>query len=194
MATPVNDFSPAISQSITIPEGSSQTAIPVTIVGDTIPELDENLIAILNTVEIIGESVDSSATGPLLGAITETAVVISVNDDPYGKFYLFASNGESEVRVIEAENFGITLIIERRGGTLGDVQVNWDVISGIAEEGEDYAGRFVVVRRGACLWGGRHDCEGGELLSWGGEHACGWWVVIVGRGSMHVRLGHTYKC
>ena len=134
------DFITAFSDTITIPEGSSKAAVPVTIVGDTIPELNESLIVTLSSVEVIGGSFEGSNTVLQLGAITEPIVVILESDDPHGEFYLFAGSGESEIQVPELGNLAITLTVERRGGTIGDVQVSWAVVSATAQEGEDYAG------------------------------------------------------
>ena len=140
VATVGNDFSPATGDSIILPDGSSSGAIPVTIVGDTLAELNESLIVTLTAVELVAEG---SGGGPQLGAITEAEVVILENDDPHGKFFLFGSNGEDVIRVRETPDFGVSLTIERRGGTLGDVQVSWAVVSGIATEGLDYAGGYL---------------------------------------------------
>lgn len=134
-----NDFSPATGDSIIIPDGFNSAAIPVTIVGDALAELNESLIVTLNAVELVEEV---SGGGAQLGAITEAEVVILENDDPHGKFFLFGSNGEDVIRVRETRDFGVSLTIERRGGTLGDVQVSWAVVSGIATEGLDYAGEY----------------------------------------------------
>ncbi len=67
-------------------------------------------------------------------------MVILESDDPHGRFYLFAGSGDSELQVPEVDSLGVTLTIERRGGTIGDVQISWAVVSGIAVEGEDYGG------------------------------------------------------
>ena len=140
VATLGNDFSPATGSSIIIPDGASTAAIPVTIVGDTLSELNESLIVTLTAVELVIDSRESFGSGPQLGAITAAEVVILENDDPHGQFFLFGSNGEDVIRVRETQNFGVSLTVERRGGTIGEVQVSWAVVSGIATEGQDYAG------------------------------------------------------
>ena len=140
VATLGNDFTPTID-AIIIPEGSNQSAIPITIIGDTTPELNESLIVVLTSVEVVR---GGSMGGALLGAISETTVVIFENDDPHGLFYLVASNGRSEIRVREPVgfDFGVTLRVERRGGTIGEVQVRWEVVGGSATEGLDFAGLY----------------------------------------------------
>lgn len=151
VASPGTDFLTALSATFTIPEGLDESAVPVTIIGDTIPELNETLIVTLLAVEVVGGSTDISAAGPQLGDITETSVVILESDDPHGRFFLVTSTGESEIRVpeLQAGSLGVTLTVERRGGTIGDVEVRWEVISGIATEGEDYIGQYASS---ACMW------------------------------------------
>ena len=94
----------------------------------------------LTSVEVIRGNGGGIA---ILGGIPETTVVIFENDDPHGEFYLLASNGRSDISVTEPVGFdsGVTLTVERRGGTIGEVRVRWDVIGGIATEGLDYAGQ-----------------------------------------------------
>ena len=126
-----------------IPQGDNSSAIPVTIVGDAIPELNESFIVTLTNVQIVVaiQEIPASPTTPLLEGITETTVVIAENDDPHGEFFLFGNNGASMVRVNEMANFGVILTVERRGGSIGEVQVRWEVTSSSAVEGEDYAGK-----------------------------------------------------
>ena len=144
VATSGSDYLPGFSESITIPQGFSSGAIPVTIIGDSTPELNESFSIVLTALELVGSTVENAAEPPRLGDINEVMVVIAQNDDPYGKFVLTASNGASEIRVMESDNFGVSLTIERQGGTIGDVQVTWAVVpeSSTATEGSDYAGLF----------------------------------------------------
>ena len=94
----------------------------------------------LTSVDVVMGNGEGSA---ILGAIPETTVVIFENDDPHGEFYLVASDGGSVVRMMEPVGFdiGVTLTVERRGGTIGEVQVRWDVLGGTATEAQDYAGQ-----------------------------------------------------
>ena len=138
------DFIPAFSDVLTIPSGQSQAVIPLTVLADTIPELNETLVVSLTSVTLLdggdAGSLDEE-NAPSIGPINEAFVIILINDDPFGRFVLsVTAGGSKEARVPEAENFAVTLVVEREGGTLGDVEVSWTVVSGTAEEGVDYTG------------------------------------------------------
>lgn len=136
-----SDFTSATGQEITIPEDISLMNISVEILADNLPELNETFQLVLNNVILDIDLEDPGYGGPLLGAITTTDIVIVENDDPYGRFHITGSNGESTVRVPEAANLGVSLEVERQGGTVGSVQVTWSVTGGSATEGEDFAGQ-----------------------------------------------------
>ena len=138
-----SDFTSAIGDEIIIPDGSSFVYIPINITADTLPELNETFQLVLNEVMLDTGIGDSSLGGPLLGRITTTDIVIFENDDPYGRFHITGSSGESTVREQEAASVGVSLTVERRGGTVGSVQVTWSVTGGIATEGEDFAGQLL---------------------------------------------------
>lgn len=142
IATSGSDFLPGFTDSITMLQGYNRSFIPVSIIGDSVPELNESFSIILTAVEIIGSTVENTAETPELGTINDAIVVIAQNDDPHGRFVLTASNGENEIRVMESDNFGVSLTVNRQGGTIGDVQVTWLVIpeNSTATEGIDYAG------------------------------------------------------
>ena len=123
--------------------------IPVTIIGDSIPELNESLIIELVGVGLIESSIEgtSSSGEPMIGAISITTLVILENDDPRGRFTIYGSNGLSVTRVSEPEgvSFGVSLTVERLGGTLGEVTVEWSVVNSTAQEGSDYAGSGALL-------------------------------------------------
>ena len=136
-----SDFISAIGEEITIPEGISLMNISVEILADNLPELNETFQLLLNDVTLDIGLEESGSGGPLLGAITTADIVIVENDDPYGRFHITGSSGESTVRVQETANLGVSLEVERQGGTVGRVQVTWSVTGGSATEGEDFAGQ-----------------------------------------------------
>lgn len=135
-----SDFTSAIGDEITIPEGTSLMNIPIEILADNLPELNETFQLVLNDVTLDIGLEESGSGGPLLGSITTTDIVIVENDDPYGRFHITGSSGENTVRVQEMANLGVSLMVERQGGTVGSVQVTWSVTGGSATEGEDFAG------------------------------------------------------
>ena len=144
VATEGSDFVSSIGRPVIIPAGSTSSHIPLTIIGDMTPELNESLIITLNDVEVASAIEGGAPIGiSLLGGIVQSTVVILENDDPHGQFTIYGSNGERVVRISEPFrfNFGVTLTVERRGGTIGEVSVRWDVSSNsTAVQGLDYAG------------------------------------------------------
>lgn len=141
MASEGNDFSPVVGQSVVIPDGEATASIPVTIIGDAVPELDENITVTLTRVEVIGEELVGG--GPVLGDITEATLTILENNDPRGVFAISSSDGSPLVRVTEPDSStsGITLRVERLKGDIGQVSVGWSVTGGTAQSGQDFIGK-----------------------------------------------------
>ena len=84
---------------------------------------------------------NSGGSRPQLGPITGADVVILENDDPYGRFHITGSSGESTVRIQEVGNFGVILNIDRQAGTVGTVQVTWGISTGgTATQNMDFGG------------------------------------------------------
>lgn len=141
MATNGNDFTAAVGQSLILEDGQREASIPVTIIGDAIPELNESLVVTLTGVELVNDSILGGA--PLLGQIVETTVVILENDMPYGVFVVSTSDGGDLVRVVEPDSrsVGVTLIVQRLQGSIGQASVSWMVSGGTATPGEDFDGK-----------------------------------------------------
>lgn len=147
VASAGNDFTPVVGQSIILPDGAWQSAlVPVTILGDTVAELNESLVVTLTNVELItspefiaGDS--DASTGPVLGDITESTLIILENDNPRGQFMLTAADGSAEVHEEELDvTRGIGLTVTRGRGSIGQVSVTWGVSGGTAEQGQDFIG------------------------------------------------------
>ena len=140
-----------VGQSVIIADGARQASIPMTIIGDAEPELDESLLVTLTRVELVTPSTEEG--GPILGAISQATVVILENDDPRGVFTLSGSDGSAVVRAVEPDSLssGVTLTVQRLQGSIGQVSVRWSVTGGTADAGQD----FIGTHSGAhCLWQG----------------------------------------
>ena len=136
-----SDYTAILGKELTLAEGISTANISVAILADTLPELNETFQLVLNDVNRetdVDESEDPA--GPELGAITTVDVVILENDDPYGRFHITGSGGESVVEVQEVASLGVQLVVERQGGRVGTVQVSWGISGGSATEGDDFGG------------------------------------------------------
>ena len=141
VASDGNDFTAGVGQSVIIPSMEREANISVTIIGDTIPELDESLTVTLTGVELV--SPDGEGGGPILGAISEAMIIILENDDPRGVFSISTSDGSRVGRVTEPDSFtsGLTLRVIRERGHIGQVSVRWAVSRGTAIQGQDFIGK-----------------------------------------------------
>ena len=137
-----SDYTSVTGEIITIPEGSSLANIPITILADELPELNETFeLALINVFLSMDDVEESGQGGPQLGSITATDIIILENDDPYGRFHITGSGGESTVRVPEVGSLGVVLVVERQAGRVGTVQVTWSVTGGTATQGADFGGQ-----------------------------------------------------
>lgn len=140
-ATAGNDYTPVAGREIVIQEGSSLAYIPVTILADDLPELNETFELSLIEVSFTEElEEDPGSGGPQLGSTTSAEILILENDDPYGRFTITSSSGESSVRVQEVGSLGVTLNVVREAGRVGTVMVTWSITGGTAVENIDYGG------------------------------------------------------
>lgn len=140
VASDGNDFTAAFGQEVVIPDGQGQANISVTIIGDTVPELNESLLVTLTSVELVTPLEE----GPLLGELTEATLVILENDDPQGVFTVSGNGGNAVVQVVEPDDLstGVTLTVERLQGSIGQVSVSWSVTGGTASQGLDFIGTW----------------------------------------------------
>ena len=132
---------PVASDTITIAEGDSVGYIPLSITDDTIPELTETFIVYLRSVELTSGASQDSTEAPYLGSPDTTWVSIVTNDDPFGRFYISVTTNTgsvSSVSVPETENFAVSLTVERRGGSMGTVEVALSTAGSTATAGVDY--------------------------------------------------------
>lgn len=70
------DYSIA-SSDVVLLEGETSKAVPIYIINDIYPELEESLL-----VQLLNETTG----GAKLGALTEAIIIIEASDDPYGLF------------------------------------------------------------------------------------------------------------
>ena len=141
-ATAGIDYTSIQGEEVIIQEGDSFAYISVTILADDLPELNETFQLSLISVSLDEELAENSGgNGPQLGPITRADITILENDDPYGRFHITGSGGESTVQVQEVGNFGVILNIDRQAGTVGTVQVTWSISTeGTATENMDFGG------------------------------------------------------
>ncbi|KAF6125476.1 hypothetical protein HJG60_009913 [Phyllostomus discolor] len=112
-AIPGEDYSIA-SSDVVLLEGETSKAVPIYIIDDIYPELEESFL-----VQLLNETTG----GAKLGALTEAIIIIEASDDPYGLFGFQITK-----LIVEEPEFNsvkVNLPIIRNSGTLGNVTVQW---------------------------------------------------------------------
>ncbi|KAL2779432.1 adhesion G-protein coupled receptor V1 precursor [Daubentonia madagascariensis] len=107
------DYSIA-SSDVVLLEGETSKAVPIYIINDIYPELEESFL-----VQLLNETTG----GAKLGALTEAIIIIEASDDPYGLFGFQITK-----LIVEEPEFNsvkVILPIIRNSGTLGNVTVQW---------------------------------------------------------------------
>ncbi|KAI7812365.1 putative G-protein coupled receptor 98, partial [Triplophysa rosa] len=113
VVTEGEDYSVA-SSDVVLLEGESSKAVPILIINDVVPELEETF-----RIELL----DQTTGGVLLGGLTQAVITILPSDDPYGSFVFQAVPVTIEEPAMNA--FEVSLPIVRNAGTIGDVVVQW---------------------------------------------------------------------
>jgi len=119
-ATPGDDYTVVTNGYILIDEGQVQGELPITIITDNIPELDEKFVVMLTRVDVTGAA-PSPQNSPFLGELRNATVTIAANDDTYGAFTVYsdsplAMQDGHVIEVEERQNLAVDLIVERQGG------------------------------------------------------------------------------
>ncbi|KAI4584561.1 hypothetical protein MJG53_007840 [Ovis ammon polii x Ovis aries] len=107
------DYSVA-SSDVVLLEGETSKAVPIYIINDIYPELEESFL-----VQLLNETTG----GAKLGALTEAIIIIEASDDPYGLFGFQIT--KLTVEEPEFNSVKVNLPIIRNSGTLGNVTVQW---------------------------------------------------------------------
>ncbi|XP_060082724.1 adhesion G-protein coupled receptor V1-like [Ylistrum balloti] len=143
-ATPGQDFGVVTNGYVLINDQVNEGAIPLTILADNFPELGEKFRVKLTRVEVISAG-GSDKYPPTLGSQNKATVKIVKNDNAYGIFTLFSdspagSDSGHYLPVEEKPQYAVDLIVERQGGNVGDVMVDWFInMTGTnAQYGVDY--------------------------------------------------------
>lgn len=102
-----------------IQDGNNTGQIPVTIVDDVLPELDEKFLVHLLRVEV-NDSVAVTAGYPRLGKQSSATVTIRTNDNANGAFSIYSdiptANREGKTVSVEEQNrLSVDIIVTREG-------------------------------------------------------------------------------
>ncbi|EHB10698.1 G-protein coupled receptor 98 [Heterocephalus glaber] len=107
------DYSVA-SSDVVLLEGETSKAVPIYIINDIYPELEESFL-----IQLLNETTGGAA----VGALTEAIIIIEASDDPYGLFGF-----QINKLIVEEPEFNsvkVNLPIIQNSGTLGNVTVQW---------------------------------------------------------------------
>nr|XP_046243039.1 adhesion G-protein coupled receptor V1 [Scatophagus argus] len=139
-----SDYTPVTAQSAFMDDGSEFANLSVPILTDKFPEMDESFTIQILKVGLINLTV-AEKNLPSIGQPDKAAVTIGMNGDAFGVFmvYSLSPNATSEglyLEVREEPTVVVPLVIERRGGNLGTVTVEWRFVGGQATPDADFIG------------------------------------------------------
>ncbi|KAJ7406541.1 G-protein coupled receptor 98 isoform X1 [Willisornis vidua] len=139
-----SDYESVTRQWAIMQEGEEFANLTVTILPDSLPELDEKFTVSLLKVELMNISA-SLKNQPSIGQPNTSTVIIMMNGDAFGVFKIFSvsPNATQEGLYIEVEECpqtNVQLMIHRTEGSLGQVTVEWHVIGGTATPNLDFVG------------------------------------------------------
>ncbi|NXE93985.1 GPR98 protein, partial [Menura novaehollandiae] len=139
-----SDYEPITRQWAVMREGEEFANLTVTILPDSLPELDEKFTISLLKVELMNISA-SLKNQPTIGQPNTSTVIIMMNGDAFGvfKIYSVSPNATEKGLYIEVEErpqANVQLMIHRTEGSLGQVTVEWRVVGGTATPNLDFVG------------------------------------------------------
>ncbi|KAM4808264.1 adhesion G-protein coupled receptor V1 [Rhinophrynus dorsalis] len=112
-ATAGEDYSVA-SSDVVLLEGETSKAVPIYIINDINPEIEESFKVML---------LNQTTGGAFIGTVTEATIIIEASDDPYGSFVFQVTSltvDEPEYNTVK-----VKLPIIRNAGILGNVTLQW---------------------------------------------------------------------
>ncbi|XP_048838820.1 adhesion G-protein coupled receptor V1 [Brienomyrus brachyistius] len=143
-ATAGIDYLPVTSQVATMFDGAGMANLTVPILTDSLPEMDESFMIHILRADLINLTAVSKNM-PSVGQPNTARVTIAMNGDAFGIFLLYSLNPSATrnglyLEVNEEPNTSVSLVIERRGGSLGRVTVEWKFVGGTALPKADFNG------------------------------------------------------
>ncbi|XP_038661208.1 adhesion G-protein coupled receptor V1 isoform X3 [Scyliorhinus canicula] len=143
-ATAGIDYEPVTGSWTIMHEGDEFANLSVSIQTDSAPERDEKFAILLLNVELVNGMV-TPANQPTISQPNISTVVIVMNGDAFGTFLIYSTNPNATdeghyLEVMEESRATIQLVIDRSGGSLGEVTVEWSVVGGTATINIDFIG------------------------------------------------------
>lgn len=143
-ATAGSDYVTIIGHTATMLDGSSIANLTVPILTDSLPEMDESFMIQILKVSLVNMTVAEEHLPTIRQPDTAT-VTIGMNGDAFGVFKLYSINPSATqnglyLEVREEPWTRVLLVIERTGGSLGRVTVEWMNVGGTAKPNADFNG------------------------------------------------------
>ncbi|XP_076853827.1 adhesion G-protein coupled receptor V1 [Brachyhypopomus gauderio] len=139
-----SDYVTVAAQTATMLYGSSIANLTVPILADSLPEMDESFTVQILKVALVNLTVAEKHL-PTIGQPDVATVTIGMNGDAFGVFILYsispnATKNGLYLEVREESLTRVLLVIERTGGSLGQVTVEWMYVGGSATPSADFNG------------------------------------------------------
>lgn len=144
-----SDYITMTAQMAIMLDRSGTANLTVTILTDSLPEVDESFL-----IKILSVNLINMTTGiknlPALQEPDTAVVTIGMNGDAFGIFLLYSisPNATEDVLYLEVREeprTSVFLVIERRGGSMGQVTVEWKYVGGTATPNADFSGMGETV-------------------------------------------------
>ncbi|MBN3308256.1 GPR98 protein, partial [Amia calva] len=152
-----SDYEPVTGKVATMMDGQDTTNLTVSILTDSLPEVDEKFSIHLLRVDLLNASA-TPQNQPTIAQPSRAVVTIAMNGDAFGVFLIYstspnATKSGAYLEVQEEARSSVLLVIERRGGSLGQVTVEWRVVGGTATPGADFngTGEILTFKEGKSL-------------------------------------------
>ncbi|KAJ0067530.1 hypothetical protein NL108_008007, partial [Boleophthalmus pectinirostris] len=142
------DYIPVTNQSAFMENGAEFANLTVPILTDKAAEMDERFSIQLIKASDYSKLVNLTVAPknlPTIGQPDKAEVIIGMNGDAFGVFviYILSPGATDDRRILEVSEESmpeVPLVIERRGGNLGTVTVEWRIVGGTATPYEDFTG------------------------------------------------------
>ncbi|XP_061753493.1 adhesion G-protein coupled receptor V1 [Nerophis ophidion] len=139
-----SDYVAMTAQSTFMEAGSGEANLTVLILTDTFPEMDESFAIQILQVGLMNVTA-AQKNLPHIGQPDKAVVTIGLNGDAFGVFLIYSVSPNAThqglyVEVQEEPLVVVPLVIERRGGNLGTVTVEWRFVGGKATPDGDFTG------------------------------------------------------
>ncbi|CAB1321522.1 unnamed protein product [Coregonus sp. 'balchen'] len=139
-----SDYTTMTAQTAILEDGSGVANLTVPILTDKLPEMDESFSIRILKVELVNLTV-AGKNLPSIGQPDKAVVTIGMNGDAFGVFLIYSLSPNATedgiyLEVREEPRVSVPLVIERRGGSLGQLTVEWRFVGGMATPNTDFTG------------------------------------------------------